>query len=212
MFSSEDVLESHTFPVFMGTGTVSRRLGDVRFAPSISSSSPRPLVWKPAWFISSCRRRTTQESDLAVNSRPPSLEVSTSFAHSVALSFLSCQKKCQPSDGGRFWQNPPQTTIAYAPPPDQKKKKKVTVLFPSTFPINSVSSFDYLLIQKGRVCGALRIAEYWSSNYRGRKESGASEQNSRGICAFSQCRCQNWSHKQSYWCYESFNSEKHTFR
>lgn len=122
MFSSKDVLESHTFPVFMGTGTVSRRLDDVRFAPSISSSSPRPLVWKPAWFISSCRRRTTQESDLAVNSRPPSLEVSTSFAHSVALSFLSCQKSVNPVTEADSDKTPPKPPSPTRPPRPKKKK------------------------------------------------------------------------------------------
>lgn len=70
---------------------------------------------------------------------------------------------------------PHQTTVAHAPPP-HAKKKEATVLFPSTFPINSVSSFVYLLVQKGCVCGALRIAECSSSNYRaGRKAAHPSK-------------------------------------
>lgn len=136
-FSSEDVLGSHTFPIFKGTGTVVRRRGGVRFAPSIWSSSPRPLVWKAAWFIPTCLSTH--------NARVWSRRQQSAFVLGGVYLFRSFRcsllpvvpKKCQTSDGGRFWHNPPQTTIAYAPP-FTPPKKKATVLFPSTFPINSV--------------------------------------------------------------------------
>lgn len=132
-FSSEDVLESHTFPIFMGTGTVSRRRGGVRVAPSILSSSPRPLVWKPAWFISSCP--STQNARVWYRRQQSAFVLGGVYLfRSFCRSLLPVMpKKCQTSDGGRFWHNPPPNHHRLRVPVPPSKKKKQRTFFRALF-------------------------------------------------------------------------------